>query len=896
MDLATIEQHVGELDVTQGFDLIFDLLAAYGMPKASITRLRKGSANRSDRDDEVLWKGKVYYRDLSDDPAAPDPHAAIDDAAGDDRIAKQQPRFLIVRDRARLLAVDRKTADSLDIPIEKLGLNAAFFMPWAGVEKTQLEAAHYADIKAAEKMAQLYDEIRKVNDVEGDEEIHALNVFFTRLLFCFFAEDTGIFEDGQVTKAIASLTHQDGSDLHHFLGRLFETLDTPLAERGDMPSYLADFGYVNGSLFAQRTGIPEFSPKARSIILECAELDWSEISPDIFGSMMQAVADPANRAGLGMHYTSVDNIMKVLRPLFLDSLDQDLREALGERRRLEKLLERVSGIRVFDPACGSGNFLVVAYRELRLREIQALEGIRALRADTLGEGLFDVSRVDLGNFIGIEIDDFACEVARLSLWIAKHQMNAKFAERFGAFPPLIPLTETGRIANANAVRLRWEDVCDGVGEVGEVFVCGNPPYVGSSMQTPDQKGDLAAFFSDEPYSTNLDYVSLWLLKSADYCAETGAVAGLVATNSVAQGDHVALLFPKLFARGVEIRFAHQSFLWANSARGQAGVTCVVIGLGVPVKGSKVLVSEHGRREVDHIGPYLTPSAHDTVVRRVGTSAWGLPPILRGSQPTDGGHLILSARERTELLSDYPEAARYVRRYLGSEEHHNGTERWCLWIADDEAADAVCIPPIMERLRRVTAERLKGSKTAQARAHEPHRFMQRPHRDTPALIIPSVSAERRDYVPIGFVGADTVISNAANAVYDAQPWLFGLVQSRMHMAWLRVVGGRLRSDYRYSGVLVYNTFPVPPLSNGNKAVLAEASLRVLAAREEHPDRSLAQLYDPSAMPTLLAGAHCDLDEAVDALYQPGGFGSDEERVQGLFERYRVVHGDGLALDA
>jgi hypothetical protein len=892
MDLATIEKNVGEIDVTQGFALIYDLLAAYGMPKASITRLRKGSANKSDREDEVLWKGKVYFRDLTGAEGAPDPHAVIDDAASDDRIAKQQPRFLVVRNGDRLLGIDTKTSDSLDISLDKLDLNAAFFMPWAGVEKTQLEAAHYADIKAAEQMARLYDEIRKVNDFEGDEEIHALNVFFTRLLFCFFAEDTGIFEDGQVTKAIASLTHQDGTDLHHFLGGLFETLDTPEGERGDLPSYFAGFGYVNGSLFAQRAGIPEFSAKARSIILECAELDWSEISPDIFGSMMQAVVHAGMRSEAGMHYTSIDNILKVLRPLLLDSLATDLAAAIGNRARLVRLLDRLARVRVFDPACGSGNFLVVAYRELRLLEIDALAALRDLQESTLGAGLFDLSRVELGSFFGIEVDDFACEVARLSLWIAKHQMNKRFAERFGAFPPLIPLRDSGAVLCGNAVRTTWREVCPpGSRDGSEVYLCGNPPYVGSSMQTATQKADLAGYFGDEQYSTNLDYVAPWLLKAAEYCSETGAVAGFVATNSVAQGDHVALLFPKLFARGAEIRFAHQSFLWTNNARGQAGVDCVVIGIGRPSPDAKVLVGADGKRLVSHIGPYLLASDHDTVVRRASSSAWGLPPILRGSQPTDGGYLILDAAARARLLDRYPEAEVYIRRYVGSDEHHSGRKRWCLWIEDDQAATAAAIPLIRERLEQVTTARLAGSVTARARAHEPHRFMQRPHRDTPALLIPSVTVARRDYLPVGFVGADTVISNTANAVYDAAPWLFALIQSRMHMSWLRIVGGKFRTHYRYSPVLVYNTFPVPSLDEETKARLSVAGMEVLRVREHFPDRSLGDLYDPNLTPPELLRSHRALDSIVDEIYDPHGFGADSQRVECLFEGYRAAHGTG-----
>jgi hypothetical protein len=895
MDLGLVEKSVSELDPDSGPDLIFDLLAAYGSPKASLSRLRRGSLNKASRQGDVLWRNKVFFRHLSD---GEDPHLAIDAMASDGQVLKEKPRFLVVTTGTELLAVDTKTGDALDTPLERLRLSVAFFMPWAGFEKAQLEAAHYADIKAAEQMARLHDEIRTANSVETEEEAHTVNVFFVRLLFCLFAEDTGVLERGALTSSVASLTRPDGSDLGAFLARFFVVLDTPEGKRVDLPDHLAGLGYVNGALFAEESPVPEMTARARSILIECGELDWSEITPDIFGSMMQAVVRRDTRAEAGMHYTSVENILKVLRPLFLDSLEDELDSAGSDERKLERLLNRIATIRVFDPAAGSGNFLVVAYRELRLLEMRVLEQLASLRQESLGASMFDTSRVELDHFFGIELDDFAHEVIRLSLWIAKHQINKRFAERFGAFPPLIPLSGAGSVAQGNAIALDWEEVCPPALQLTgtETYVCGNPPYVGSSMQAASQKKDLADYFGDEPFSPNLDYVSAWLLKAADYCAATGAVAGFVTTNSIAQGDHVALLFPKIFARGVEIAFAHQSFLWTNNARGRAGVTCVVVGLARPSGRKKNLTSADGSRLVDHIGPYLIPSKHDTVVRRASASAWGLPPILRGSQPTDGGHLILNRREKGDLVAAYPQAARYLRRYLGSEEHHNGTERWCLWIPDDEAAAAAQIPPVAERFRAVTEMRLRGSPTAQARAHEPHRFMQRPHRDTAALIIPRVSAERRDYVPIGFVGADTVISDAANAVYGAEAWLFGLVQSRMHMAWLRAVGGRMRTDYRYSGVLVYNTFPIPPFAAEAKADISEAALAVLSAREAYPERSLAELYDPEKMPRGLCAAHGTLDAEVDGLYSARGFASDDDRVAHLFERYREVHGDGGVGDA
>lgn len=889
MDLATIEANVENLDTSQGFDLIYDLLEAYGMPKATIARLRKGSTNLAKGDGERLLRNKVYYRFLNEWESDRDVHAVIDDAAADEVIAKAKPRFLIVRDKEQLVAMDRSTGETLDVPLEKLHLHASFFLPWAGIEKTQVETAHFADIKAAEKMARLYDEIRKVNEIETDEERHALNVFFSRLLFCFFAEDTGIFEAGQVTTAIGSLTREDGDDLDSFLDQLFTVLDTPLRDRGELPSYLESFGYVNGSLFSERTAVPQFSAKARKIILECAELDWSEINPDIFGSMMQAVVHPEERAGLGMHYTSVENIMKVLRPLFLDELNEELAAAEDDPRKLRKLHDRISKVKVFDPACGSGNFLVIAYKELRALEHEVLERLRELEADPKGAGLFEVSRVSLDNFIGIEIDDFASGIARLSLWLTKHQIDKRFEELFGSHLHTIPLREAGHIVTANATRLEWTHVCRRVADE-DILVCGNPPYVGSSMQTREQKSDLANYFGEENFSPNLDYISLWLLKGADYARETGATVGLVSTNSVAQGDHVALLFPKLFDRGVGIQFAHQSFPWSNSARGSATVSCVVIGLRQKANlrhKKRLLYSGERVREVDHIGPYLIPMKRDVVVSRARkpVSAF-LPSMVRGSQPTDGGHLNMTRAERDEVVETYPRAAQFIRQYMGAEDFVHGRERYCIWVEDDDASAAKAIPPLAERFELVAEMRSRGSAPARAMADRPYRFVQPMHQQGRSIIVPRHTSSRRDYLPIGFLDDRVVISDAANAVYGAEVWLLGILSSRMHMAWLRTVGGALGTGLRYS-VLVYNSFVVPQLSPEVVSDLTEGVLLILAAREQFPNRNLAELYDPERMPISLRKAHEMVDGVIDRAYCPAGFTSDDERLELLFELYEEM---------
>lgn len=897
LSIREIDQRVQEIDQHFHFESIYDLLAAYGTPKSTITRLKKdrgGRLNTSRHEHELLWKDKVAYR--FEQAASKDQLLeAISQLESEVTVRKPVPRFVIVADEGHLLARDTKTGDSLDIETRQLGDHFHFFAPWAKIEKAAIENVNPADVKAATKMAKLYDEIVKKNDVHTSEEIHALNVFFARLLFCFFAEDTGVFgqpKDHLFSNTVVSLSQADGSDFAQVLDDLFDVLDTPTEERSGVPLHFEQFGYVNGSLFSERTRTPDFTAKSRAIVMECAELDWSQINPDIFGSMIQAVVHPSQRGGLGMHYTSVENIMRVLRPLFLDELQEALIAAEDDTGKLKKLLDRVAAIKIFDPACGSGNFLIIAYKELRHMEHQLLERIHQIEEGSLGAGmaqtLFPDPRVKLENFFGIEIDDFACEIATLSLWLAKHQMNLEFAHMFDKNIPLIPLVDHGNIVEANATRTPWESVCPA--EVGEeVYVCGNPPYLGSSMQDGGQKQDFIEYFRSTRYPKNLDYISLWFFKGAEFAAKTDASVAFVTTNSVSQGDHVALMWPRIFELGVEISFAHQSFKWTNQAKGNAGVTCAVIGLARTAK-RPAIYSNGSRREVDHIGPYLTEDPNNTIVESARQPPSGLPPMVFGSKPTDGGFLNMTPSERRDLVQAAPEAEEFVRRYMGASEFINGAERYVLWIDDGSAMRASEIPEIQARLEGVRASRLRGSTTAQGMADRPYRFLQRAHKETAAIIVPRVSSERREYIPMGFLGPDTVISDAANAIYDAEPWVFGLIQSRMHMVWVRAVAGRLKTDYRYSAVLCYNTFPVPPLKDVDITRLTDGASHVLAAREQYADKTLAQLYDPDKMPDSLRGAHVELDEVVDRIYQPRRpFSSDEARLERLFMMYAKATG-------
>lgn len=896
MNLAEIEQNVAELDVSQGFDLVYDLLRAYGIPKASISRLKKGTHDRSENDNEHLWRGKLYYRFIED---GSDLHVLIDDAKNDQRVTKERPRFLIVRDDQRLVAIDTKVETTLDIDLSELPAHAAFFLPWAGIEKTQLEALNYADIKAAEKMARLYDEITKHNAITTEADVHHLNVFFSRLLFCFFAEDTGVFCKGSFTNALASLTLETGEDTGDFLDTLFKLLNTKESQRAGVPAHLKDFGYVNGKLFDQKAPSPQFSPKARKIILECGTLDWSQINPDIFGSMIQAVVHPGQRESLGMHYTSVENIMKVIRPLFLDDLEAVFEEATDSVRKLERLLDRISKIQVFDPACGSGNFLVISYKELRKLEHRILQRLSDLQvADQSKAYLFKESVIKLENFYGIEIDDFAHEIAILSLWLAKHQMNVQFKELFGVEISLIPLRDTGNIACENAARIDWSDVCPETPNE-EIYVLGNPPYQGGTLQSTQQKEDLALAFKDESVNKYLDYVSIWLYKGARFIESRHAQLGFVATNSVCQGNSVGLLWSRMKDTKTEISFAHMPFRWSNSAKANAGVTCVIIGLSKPgERPIKTLYADGLKREASTINSYLLPDAKDVIVLAADRNRSGLPPMVFGSMPRDGGHLLLEPWVRDEIISNWPEANQIIRRFVGASSLMRGTVRYCLWIPDDLRTVAERIPPIKDRLDRVRAFR-QASKAASTRrfAESPHRFVQCAHVDAPAIIIPRHTSERRAYIPMDFLDPSMIVADSAMAIYGAEPWLLGLLQSRMHMVWVRAVGGRIKSDMRYSAELCYNTFPSPQLSDSAETLLTQRVLEILEVREHFADKALGELYNPDQMPQSLINAHRRLDEVVEALYRRQPFSSEDDRLAFLFERYsrmsQTLNGDAIA---
>ena len=869
MNIEKLEDKIREL--TCKFDaenFIFDLLLAYELPKASIVRLRNGNANLSKGDCDVLAKNRICYTLEK----SADLHGLIDRLKCSSRIKSAKPRFIIVTDGKTLLASDTKTDDTLDAPLANLAKHFDFFLPWAGMEKSQLRNESIADIRAAEKMGRLYDLILESNPPQNEQQRHSLNVFLSRLLFCYFAEDTRIFEEDQFTKAIDSHTATDGSDLQQYLTRLFRVL--AVKDRELLPKFLADFPYVNGGLFCEEHPVPKFDSQSRKIILDCGSLNWRDINPDIFGSMIQAVVHSNERGNLGIHYTSVLNIMKVIEPLFLHDLRADLERAGSNRKKLEALLERLYRMRVFDPACGSGNFLIIAYKELLKLEIEIFQRIYGNQKSFQFE-----SKIQLTQFYGIEIDGFAAETAKLSLWLAEHQMNIAFESVFGSSRPTLPLHDGGLIVRGNATRLEWTDVCPKT-DGGSIFVIGNPPYLGSRNQNAEQKDDMKCVFGKDYKS--LDYVSCWFFKASSYIEDFDASYAFVSTNSICQGEQVGLLWPRVLAKNLEIHFAHTSFKWTNNAKGNAGVTVIVVAVRNASSTSKRIFQSAREEIAESISPYLV-NAKTVYVHGLNSPIAKVPRMNFGNMPADGGQLLFTTSEKNQFLEKQPEAQQYFRKLISAREFLNGQERWCLWLQNASEDDISKLPLVEERVNKLREIREESSRPQLAEI--PHLFAQITQ---PAgedfVLIPRHSSEHRNYIPMGFFDKDNVAHDSCLIVCGFGLAYFGILHSAIHMVWIRAVAGRIKTDYRYSAALCYNTFPFPEINSEQKSTLEECVFAIFDARESHSEKTLAQLYDPVKMPETLRNAHTELDLVVERCYRIRAFKSDEERLQFLLDRY------------
>ena len=871
-------------------NLPYELLRIFcGYGDASLQRVRDGRDNKSRTPQTILVKDKFVYRPFT---KGSEPMDVIISLRNNASVTRHNPRLYITSDGENIVAYDPKYDDLYEGKLETLWRDFEFFKPLAGIEKFRNYEEAEADVKTAELMAKLYDDICRYNDFRDPEISHYINIFMSRLLFCFFAEDTGLFTDNQFTKAIEANTSIDGSDLADFIDRIFVILSTndKTIREQQTNRVISNFPYVNGGLFSERYPIPVLSRRARLLMIQCGKFQWSEINPDIFGSMTQAIVSPEERSELGIHYTSVPNIMKVIQPLFLDDLAAEYLRSRNDIKALENLLARMSKIKFFDPACGSGNFLIITYKRIRELEIEIWK-----RLFELGLSRLPISEIALTQFYGIEIDEYARDTATLSLWLAEHQMNNKFREELGTSPDPLPLRPSGHIVCGNACTIDWNKVCPHSKDE-EVYLMGNPPYKGSSGQNDAQKADMAVVYNGVNSYKKLDYISCWFTLASRYIKNTQSKYAFVTTNSITQGEQVAILWPDIINKGLEIAFAYTSFFWSNNAKNKAQVAVVIIGVqNSGCKTSKRLYVGNESRIVNNISPYLIES-DNVFITGSRASISGFPEMIKGSAPADNGYLILNTDEAEALIRQYPETQVFVKKYIGADEFVNGGLRYCLWISEENKNLAYSIPSIKERLEKCRAFRAKSTKAStRDLAEYPYLFDERKYKPMPSIVVPQTGSERRKYLPLGLADSNTVLSNAVRIIYNGDMFLFGIIASYMHMVWVRAVAGRLKTDMQYSNTICYNTFPFPHISKSSiKKEIESLAKEVLLVRAEHTEMTLADMYDPDKMPQNLIDAHHELDIAVERCYREKPFESDEERLEFLFKQYVKLTTDKMTL--
>lgn len=882
----------------------YHILYSFGKGERDIARYKEGKGILKTFEG-LLIKGLFCFKSTTTLHLSEE----LESLKADPQVLKALPKIIAVSDGNTILAYDLREKETYENKVDRLYCVFEFFYPLMGVERVHYVEESKADIKAAEKLAKLHDELRAYNEFNSEADLHDLNIFITRLLFCFFAEDTGIFEENLFSASIKQFTKPDGSDLSDYLDAAFNVMDCE-KRNADTLSIIKQFPYVNGGLFAKHIQIPKMGAKARKIIIECGELDWKDINPDIFGSMIQAVVNPEVRANQGMHYTSVPNIMKVINPLFMDELREEYRKLDEQQKQLQQqldlgalnyneyykvcspiekrcrqLLLRISKMKFFDPACGSGNFLIITYKSLRLLEMDILKVIRRCKQNK-ELNFIDGSCITLKQFYGIELLDFPHEVAMLSLWLAEHQMNRKFSDEFKVNTRALPLHNITQIVCGNACRIDWNEVCPHTAE-DEVFVFGNPPYLGSKLQSGEQKDDIIHVFKKTQNCKILDYISIWFYLASKYIKNTIGRFSFVSTNSICQGEQVAVLWPLILENEQEILFAYTSFKWSNNAKNNAGVTVVIIGVG-RINSKKKLLCHDGEHflPADNINPYLSTGSCG-FIKKCTTSPIGFPKMCFGCMPYDKGYLLFNKTEYDNFIDKYPDYSNFLKRIYGSEEFINDIPRYCLWIDDKDLDVALQNPEIRKRVEQTKEYRLKSvDESGRKLAFRAHQFREHPVLNE-CIIIPAVSSERREYIPIGYLQEGTVISNSAFTVYNAPIWLFGILTSKMHMAWVKTVGGRLKTDYRYSAQLCYNTFPFPSINEEKKKQIEETAENVLVTRAFYPEKTLAELYDPDKMPEDLKEAHAVLDDIVESCYPGYPFANDEARLECLFKLYEKM---------
>ncbi|WP_323034143.1 class I SAM-dependent DNA methyltransferase [Pararhodobacter sp.] len=911
MNAVEIEQAISDL-AEQPFDAAefpYLFLQAFGNKETTLKRLRKGESNRSDIGG-VLQTNNIHIA------IAPPGEVTATLAAlkASPATTRAKAKFILATDGDWFESENLIDGETVACPYGDFPNKFGFFLPLAGITTVKQIRDSSFDIRATSRLNRLYVELLKDNPEWGaDAQRTAMNHFMARLIFCFFAEDTDIFDGtGRFTTTVEQMSEKDASNTHEVIGTLFRAMNLKREERAaaGIPRWADEpFPYVNGGLFSGEMEVPRFSKMARSYFLHIGNLDWTQINPDIFGSMIQAVANEEERGELGMHYTSVPNILKVLNPLFLDDLRAKLEEAGTSHRKLVNLRNRMARIRVFDPACGSGNFLVIAYKEMRKieAEINARENEHSRK-----------SVIPLTNFRGIEIRDFAAEIARLALIIAEYQCDVLYRGKQSALNDFLPLGKENWIICDNALRVDWLSICPPTGtevkhraddllhevqeraevefenEGGETYICGNPPYLGSAWQDAEQKADLLVIFGNRTSNwKSLDYVAGWFMKAADYGTQANSAAAFVATNSICQGQQVPVLWPLIFQTGHQIAFAHTSFRWSNLASHNAGVTVAIVGISNHPDKKRLLFSIEEDREsivqvTENINGYLVAGPNVEIVKNVSPmSSVGI--MDRGSSPVDGGHLLLTRDEVRLMGLSSLESQRFVRRVYGSAEFIRGAQRFCLWVADEDASRAQAIPELRNRIDSVRAMRLASRKAATREgAGHPHRFDERRQvGDERIVAIPRISSESREYIPAGLLEPGNIITDLNFGIYDAPLWNMALIVSRLHLVWISTVCGKMKTDFRYSNTLGWNTFPVPTLIENNKAALTRCAEDILLAREHYFPATIADMYDPKRMDTefpRVREAHERNDEVLERVYIGRRFRNDTERLEKLFDMY------------
>lgn len=891
MAIVDIEQKINELlpsgiaREANSFAIAFLDVFKKGFKGNARKKLLSGVDNKSNFPDGLLLRNAIHYKPTK-------PGADLQNTLNELQTAKEnlknKVRYLLTYDGTMLAARDVVEGDSIVCSLSDLKHEFFFFSVLYGEPRYVAAEENKADQDAAIALSKVYSALKASDPAWASEHGHDVNTFMTRLLFCLFAEDTDLFENNLFTTTLVARGGKYGEHAQAIIGDIYRMLNTPENKRDGEPEWLCKFPYVNGDVFAlDGIHIPKFNIQAFHYLKEAGEtIDWKDVHPDILGSAIQKITDPSERHSLGMHYTSVTNIDKLLGPLFIDELREARvkANASGVRRigNLQKLLGRIGQIKVFDPACGSGNFLVIAYKRLRELEIQLLNDIQDAGVQQVD--LF--SQITLNNFYGIEYADFAAETAKVSLRIVEQQMDAVYGEQFNKPASILPLRAAPNIHTGSALTVPWEEVCPASSD-SEVYICGNPPYLGFSGRSTEQQKEHDAVMDGVFKSVSqLDYVCNWFVLATRFIQNKpyGKYA-FVSTNSVIQGIHVPRLWPYITGHGQVIKFAYPSFKWSNLAGNNAGVTCVIIGVSHQDAKPKRLFTKNGEIHADNINPYLS----DAPTAWVQTSNYpisSLPSMVLGSAPKDGGNLILSPDEMKAMINSFPRSGKFIIKLIGSQEALKGMERYCLWITAQDLSEAQSIPPIAERIDRVREMRLASKKSAtRESASRPYEFNENRHiKDGTPLLIPRVSSGERRFLPVYMCEKGDVVNDSAFMLPDAEPWLMAILSSTLHRCWLGAVAGKLKGDYRYSNSLVWNTFPMPELSDDDKEALNKTAQKILNARHYHPDLTLGDMYNPGNMGPQLMAAHKENDRVLEKIFRDKPFKNDEDRLAHLFERY------------